>query len=1164
VTRLRLLIFVLLAILPPLAVFAGLGWLLATEDGARWLLQKQLPRWTDQQVQIESVEGRLINTISVEGMVVRDLPGGDAEIDALALDWEPLGLLGAAVRVERLEGRGIRIPLAPKGAEPTETGPRQPITLPDLDLPVSLDLQSVQLEDVRIGGAEEGFQLDRLALSAEVGNGEATIHQFALRLPDASLDLEGTTGTTGDWPLDLAANWEFRPGEGPRLAGSGTLGGNVSRIRLDHQLSAPASVATRGEIRPLMAVPRFDLTGEWQAIPWPLDADPQITAEEGSYHLEGSIERFEIGLDSDVTGPRVPPAHVSITASGSPESLALQPVRIETLEGSATVRGDVELQPVVSWDLRTIVEGLNPGSYAAQWPGVIEGEILSRGSLAERADMELTVERLKGTLRGYPLEARGEARLEGDQWQIPDVRLDSGRSRVRASGMAGPSTLALDWKIRSPDMGELLPNLRGELEAEGEVRGSPDSPAVTATLEGRSIAAGPASVQRLSGRIDVALASPDSANIQVSARDLVVADRAFDEARLRLQPSGDRQLLSLDLLGEADELHLHAAGRLSENRWEGALEQLSLRTPESGLWELEAPTPFAVSPEQARLSEACLLQDPARLCLQGDWKDDGTSELGARLERLPVFDRLKPWLPAGVEGQGQANGELKLRYASERDLNGHWLLEMPEGVLAYSDAEGASVEVPLAGIRTEGELTGRTITARTSAGIGEQGRIRGEARLTRPETVGWDQARLEGSGEAELPDLSWVQAFAPRLRETEASLEAEAVVDGRVSEPAVTASARLEGQTRLPELGLDLEDIQVEARAQPDGEVSLKGSVRSGPGTLQFDGQMIRVAGQPEIRLAVSGEQVEIADNPEARIQVSPFLALQVVPGEVHVNGNVDVDLAHIRVKELPEGAVEVSEDEIIVRRPAGEAEEAAREEPPLKVFAHIRVDLGEDVRFEGFGFESRLGGGLMVSQRPDQGLLADGEIRIIEGRYTAYGQKLTVRDGRVIFAGVATNPALDVRATRTVKDVTAGIHVGGTLQSPATTLFSQPPMDDGNILSYIVLGRPLGEAGGSERGLLTRAAYGLGLKQGDLLAQRIGTQLGFDEVGVSTENGLEAAAFVIGKYLAPDLYLRYAMGVFDAENRVELDYRVSERISVEAQSGSEGGVDVFYTIEKD
>ena len=154
------------------------------------------------------------------------------------------------------------------------------------------------------------------------------------------------------------------------------------------------------------------------------------------------------------------------------------------------------------------------------------------------------------------------------------------------------------------------------------------------------------------------------------------------------------------------------------------------------------------------------------------------------------------------------------------------------------------------------------------------------------------------------------------------------------------------------------------------------------------------------------------------------------------------------------------------------------------------------------------------------------------------------------------------MKAIRQIDEITAGVHVTGPATSPELTLFSKPGMNQDNILSYLLIGRPLNEASASDSDILLGAASSLGFKGGEMLTQNIGQTLGLDEFSIGG-NGSDAASLQLGKYLTPKLYISYGVGLFESVTQLKLRYDFSRRWSLEAESGTHSGMDFLYKYEK-
>jgi translocation and assembly module TamB len=256
----------------------------------------------------------------------------------------------------------------------------------------------------------------------------------------------------------------------------------------------------------------------------------------------------------------------------------------------------------------------------------------------------------------------------------------------------------------------------------------------------------------------------------------------------------------------------------------------------------------------------------------------------------------------------------------------------------------------------------------------------------------------------------------------------------------------------------------------------------------------------------------------------------------------------------LPKGAVKPSGDVVI------KGEETAEPVTTLPVTASVRLRLGDQVVFEGFGLRGRFVGDLLVEQVPGRELVGNGKLGVAEGVYSGLGTDLTIDRGWVNFAGSPLDdPGLDIQATRQATEVVAGVRVTGTAQDPEVELYSRPPRPQSEILSYLLFGKPLDAASSqTHRDQLEQAAAMVG---GGMLASEIGRQLGLDQIGLEgSENG---PALAVGKYVSPKLFLQYVTGLGSELNRLRIRYDLTEHIQLQTETGDQQAADIFYTFER-
>ncbi|KKN24666.1 hypothetical protein LCGC14_0892700, partial [marine sediment metagenome] len=379
-------------------------------------------------------------------------------------------------------------------------------------------------------------------------------------------------------------------------------------------------------------------------------------------------------------------------------------------------------------------------------------------------------------------------------------------------------------------------------------------------------------------------------------------------------------------------------------------------------------------------------------------------------------------------------------------------------------------------------------------------------------------------------------------------------IAGTVSQPEIIGKATLaHGQVKLVDAGIILKNINADIQGDID-KVDIKLKADSGEGNVAINGRYALLDKGWELSADVTGKNFEVMNTTEALVIAEPDISVLVTPKLTKVTGKVLIPRASIEPTQF-NSSVSPSSDVVVINNQT--TEDASLHKTDI----NLTISLGDKVNIKALGFQGRLTGDLTVSGDPQDILIGNGLITIKDGSYLAYGQLLKVDDGKIRFAGPIDNPELDIKAVREGKTVTAGLRIEGNVSSPQATLFSSPDMSQDNILSYILLGKPIDQASATDAALLASAASGMGLQNGAMIGDQIANTFGLDEFAI-TGDSKENAALTIGKALSPKLYLSYGIGVFDSISTVELRYELTKIWSIKAESGSQSGVDLMYTYE--
>lgn len=897
-----------------------------------------------------------------------------------------------------------------------------------------------------------------------------------------------------------------------------------------------------------------EVQAEWQDLRWPpLPATPLAVSPAGRLDWSGTPQAWRYRLEGRAETEQAPPLDLQLAGTGDAGGMRLETLQLALLDGRLEGEGQVRWSPAPAWDLALRARDIDPGHWLPDWPGRLGAELTLAGGLREELlRNELRLAALDGELRGHVLRGRGLVRQEGEQLEVRGLELGSGQARLALEGRLDAQWQA-DWQLEIPSLAELLPEGQGRLAGQGRLRGPREAPRVEAHLEGAGLAWERHAAQQLA--LDLDWDTGDRWELRLEAEGLRSGAETLARLRAGVQgsPADHRITLAAERADAALELAL--AGRWADGAWSGQVRQADWRLEPLGAWTLQGPANLRASRAGGVLETLCWQREAAALCLAGagDRARGWSGEVD--LERLPL-GWLEPFLPLQRRLEGQLDARLEARLGADaRPTDAVLEVQLSPGRLWLGPEEGQ--QLAFGGGQVQGRLDAGRADLGLDLALAGEDRLRGDWRIA---GLDGDSPRLEGRLQGTLRELALVEAFTREVEQVRGQLRLDVETRGPLAEPAIRGRLDLEqGAVTVPAAGLRLEALQLALVAGEQGPLRLEGSVRSGgEGELRFTGEASDLhAPERTLWLQLSGERFLVVDIPEYQVRLDPELRLELEGRRAELTGEVEVPYARLRPRDFS-GAVAPSRD--VVRVGEGiEPEPSA----PLRIHSSLRLRLGDDVRVDGFGLRGFLGGDLQLREQPERPATGRGELSIREGRYRAYGQDLRIETGRLLFTdSPLDNPGLDIRAARHVGEVVAGIRVGGQLREPDLSLYSEPAMSESDALSYLLFGRPLQQASGSEGATMLQAASALGLGGGSLLAAQIGEAFGFDEVEIGGGNGFEEAALMVGKYLSPRLYVQYSVGLLEPISTFRVRYRMSRRWTLQTETGVESGADLLFTLD--
>jgi translocation and assembly module TamB len=1132
-----------------LTAAAALAWLLGTEPGLRWAVARATAA-AGGSLKIDGVRGTLASVVSIEQLSFAE---GGVKIEArqLQAEGDVLVLLRGQVGLEPLRIATLRVALTDSGKTPSS----QPASA----LPVGVRLAQVSIArfELRAGERREvltDVRLAHAALGPRTLSAAGSFTRPHARFPaQVRLELQGTlellraTLAASVAGVPAHGQIEIAPLAARPLRSLEARAGPVDLSRFD-------GAAPKTEINAVLKAKGADAGYEGtlslvNAAPGPLDA--------GKLPVSALRTHF---TSPDLASARLEQLRIDVPGGGLLQGKGELEARHAQL--SLAARG-LDLRALRANLLSTALEG-ELGLVLADDEQSVRGTLSQEGMRLEahvvRNGDALDVRALRATAAGGELSGTGkvtlgallaaEARLRFEKFNpaaFGDYPAGSINGRAEVNGHAGEAPrVDVSWTLdHSTLLGRPLES-RGRaqiaLERIAGVRAEAKFGAGRVTLRGDFGRAGDRlawalAIPRLQ-EIDPGLSGALQADgvlagtwrsheLQLSARSPtarvdarlaggVRADAAWQGKLLALTNTGD---YPLRMLGETALRFARDGTELGPFTAELDAGRLEVRSARWVAGRLHTSGEFSALPARwlvLAAGAAALVR--TNLLLDGAWdlrtapRLEGTLRLRRRSGDLAVVRDEEPY------ALGLGDAALEARFADG-------------GVVLTLDAASRYGKLAL-----EGSVAAAP-TANGVLGLGPQS----------PLDL---HARFEAAALAALAEAALTQA------RVDGRLRAELQATGILAAPRIAGTLRGENlSVSIPPYGVYLKGGTLLAELREERLRVTQFSIRAGTGEFTAEGETPLRFADGGARLTWSARNFGVLERPALRLAVSGEGNATFDGHRLSLTGSVRAERGHLRVDR--DRMPRPGEDVVIAGRPRKSAADSA----PLPLDLDIRLDLGQNLTIEGQGYEAKLTGQVRCVAGEDGVLRAYGRVRMVNALVFAYGQRLDVDPGELIFDGALDNPALNITAWRRNQAVEAGVQVSGNLQSPRLQLVSNPPVPEAERLSWLVLGRAPGEASRADVGLL-QAAAGTLLARGESLPldRRVARAVGLDEVTLRGAGEAEGNVVAFGKRLSDRLYVSYEQGLGAVvTNLVKLDYALGRHWSLRAESGTTSGAGLFY-----
>jgi len=1171
--------FALILLLLSLSLF-----LLGTETGTRWLAERATAL-TREALQVEKLRGHLLGRLEL-GELSYQTPDMRIRMEKLLLSWAPRELFNGLLHFRNLEVVGLQyeqLRESSKHGEPDQPDKDKPAFSNDIELPLDLLIDQLQVEDVKLITAVDAdpVTIESLLLQAGWNERGISLETVQLAMPEFIFRGEGKLQPKGKYPMAIATDVQLVGVDLPTVKIRGQIAGDLEALVVTQKIAGDITAALDARVK--------NVTSN---LSW--NADLGITRLSGDKIPSTVPADLAIKLEASGNTQKAKAAISLKTAKSADTDLNLNAdIQFATL-GFEVIGNWQQIQwPLSGFPLVLAEQGElqlsgSPDNYELSLQSKVQGQDIPPGSwsiVAKGNTEQLVAEQIHGELLDGSIDVQGETAWSPATTWKAEVTLKA----------IDPGVFYPEWpgniNLSATTVGELIEE---KLQAQvllkqfgGVLRQQPLSGGGSVRIDGPLV------------QIDNFNLNSGQANIQVQGN----IDEMMD-IHWKMQ------------VPDLTDLLAQASGSVrGEGRINGATDaaviagEIQLAAIAVGTTELQsANTDFSISMDSAHRSRFKLHAD--NLDLNGqhlpglDISVNGP--VNAHNIQVDVIHQQLELKLAAQGGylieQGSWQGELQQLQLLD-EITGEWNLQQKTKLNLGPSAIKLSslcLENEPAALCTEADWADKTGTALVNLKAFNLERIKP---LLSPEfteldgLLGFDlqlenKQSLQASLDVDIqPGLISIQAdpehqiqlhhknahLKARYDQQELSADWNLNVEEHLAKGAFTIprkaleenpqTAPVSGSIKLAvqDLGLikaftpQIEEFSGNIQADLNLGGSLGNPRIRGEATLNSEQLTIPMIGlnMTELQLKASSDGSDTLDligaaasgggtmnldgeltldadlgwPMQLQLKADHFQAANLPEAQLLLNSEISLERSNALNKvrgrlEIPQANIEFNEI------PEGSQSLSADvvivdeggEMPDMQTDTldlNLTVVLGDKVRFGGMGLKADLSGEITANVRPGKLPTANGDVTIKNGSFRAYGQNLRIEKGRVSYAGgYLDNPGIQLRASRIIDDVKVGVDVAGTAKKPEVTAFSDDPeISSSDAVSMLLTGKKLSD--------------------------------------------LSNAQIYAGRQITPDLSVGVNLGAGNTATEFVARYRLRDNVHAEGTSSSEkSGATLMYSIE--
>ncbi|MBV7315091.1 translocation/assembly module TamB domain-containing protein [Shewanella sp. NIFS-20-20] len=1082
------------------------------------------------------------------------------------------------LNVNRLIADGLEV-IIPSATDANSSSPSQaaavtspwPLAnLPKIFNPVAVNVDDLSIHNAKLQLGDRQDVFSQIELIGSFRGSRLNVDKLDVHHTYGHTSLNGHMDFSGRWPLNYQATLTTEPHsllpEMPSLQADLSIEGDFSQLNTAVTVAGKLAAELTGTIN--LQQPSLPFTAHGQRINlyWPFDA-PLYRVTDGAIQASGTLLQQLASVSGFIDSPYSQKLAFAANVNHHDQRLQVNQLSLLQDNTSVHVSGRLDYQDAVRWDASLAIDELDPArlSLPLDTPlpqGNLSLSVDTTGKYtADMWQVSLNNTKIEGTLNQEVVSAAGDLAVNSNYF----VTADNFSLKALDSELTLDGKLAEQWRLNAvvdiPDISNWTKEAQGNLHINVVLAGSDAEPtlAATATLKDGQYLSD--TLKQLSLSLSADLKQLQQYSLFIDAEQANIANVKVTQVSLHSQGNIQQQATRFLLRGPA-EIDSEISSQFDKTTQDitGQMTQLNASTP-LGKWQLD--NPVNVHWSQTKLfgtfSPLCLKQADNQFCLSTETGVGRQGDAQLSFSGTPG-QVIAPLLPPGLHWQGLARMAADAKWSATTKPTAQLVVQLPEGQLIISRQNEPNVEVPYQNVELYSQLNEHFLSATLSAKAGKQMTVDSAIKIA----VTPDRS-LTGHIDINHGNLSTWLPFIPQLAVLSGKVASSIEIGGSLPQPLITGDLTItDGAIASNANPTLINNLDFNANFERQ-MVNTRATWQMGKGAGKLDGTVDWSSGSPLGLVNITGEKLDVIAPPLAILQVSPQLTLEVNPTNIYLKGKVIIPTGEITIVQLAAGGIPLSSDVVFYDSTSALQQQAT----PFPFSTDLIIQVDPAVRIQGLGLKGNLSGNLNLQQQINRPPFLFGEVKVLNGTYRFLGQTLQISVGDLQFAGPPDVPNLNIEAVKVIKaeDVTAGVRITGTAKKPVVTLFSNPPKEQAEILSYIIKGSGFSATDSGNDALMMGAALALGNQLGGGAISEIGNtasslieKFGFNNVQLDTNDDGQVA---ISGYIGERLMVKYGIGVFNPGYELTVRYYLLSRLYLETVSGTLGqSLDIYYSFD--